>query len=202
MTFPVAIGVGLALLLFPLWKLRGRNLRLAGFEQRGWPSGGRAIFLAVIDPCRAAVGTALLLRNVSQLERLEWLGRWQDPATLAAAVALGLIVQTLAWRDEDFAFAPMLYALGVAAIVAHPLVLGISLPLAIGGSLALRAWAGGFLGAGAGLGLVGLAVEQQDWRVSLLVGVALCMPVLASVLAGRHLGWMKLQGQMAKMRHV
>jgi hypothetical protein len=65
--------------------------------------------------------------------------------------------------------------------------------LAVGGALALRAWSAGFIAGGAGLLLAGLAVEQQDWHISSLVGLALGAPVLLSVLAGRHLGWAKRQ---------
>lgn len=177
--------------MLPVWWLRGRGSRLVGFERRAWPSSARALVLTVADVLRAALGAGLLLRNLPELARIERLGSWQDPAALALAVAAGLMVQTLAWRDEDFSFAPAFCALGIAAVVAHPIVLAISLPLAIGGALALRAWAGGFLAAGSGLALVGLAVEQQDWRMSLLAGLALCTPVLVSVLAGRHLGAIK-----------
>ncbi len=191
MTPNVSIALGLGLLLFPLWLLRGRNSRLVGFEQRTWPSGVRNVALTIADVLRAAVGAGLLIRHLPDLQRIEWLAHWQNASMLALAVLAGLVVQVLSWRDDDFALAPVFYGLGIAAVVAHPIVLAISLPLALGGALALRAWAGGFLAAGGGLAAVGLAVEQQDWRQSLLVGIALCSPVLVSVLAGRHLGSMK-----------
>lgn len=188
MTPHVSIALGLGLLLLPLWSLRARNSRLVGFEQRAWPSGARSVALTIVDVVRAALGAGLLIRHLPELQRFEWLGHWQDATALAVAATGGLLVQTLVWRDDDFSFAPVFYGLGLAAVVAHPIVLAISLPLALGGALALRAWAGGFLGAGAGLAAVGLAVEQQDWRRSLLMGLVLCSPVLVSVLAGRHLG--------------
>ncbi len=185
------LALAIGLLLLPLWWLRVSNARLVDFERRGWPSGWRSVLLCIVDPLRAAAGAGLLLHYLPAMERIELFGVWQDPILLASVVTLGLIVQTLAWRDEDFAFAPVLFALGVAAVVAHPIVLAISLPLALGGAFAFRAWAGGFFGGGIGLAVVGLAVEQQEWRNSLLVGVAFFMPILFSVLAGRHLGWPK-----------
>ena len=147
----------------------------------------------MLDAGRASVGAWLVLQAVSTMPAVEALGRWQEAVYIAAAVALGLVAQALAWRDEDYLLAPVTFALGVVAVVAHPVVLAIALPLALGGALAIRAWAAGFLACGAGLLVAGLAVEQQDWRVSSLVGLSFGAPVLVSVLAGRHLGWAKRQ---------
>jgi hypothetical protein len=188
MSSSVSLVLALVLLWFPLWLLHAPTARLAGFDQRAWPAG-RNVFLCILDALRASIGAWLLLGCLPELARVAPLGRWQDAAFLAGAVAVGLLIQTLVWRDEDHAFTPVLYLLGVAAAVAHPVVLVIALPLAIGGALALRAWSAGLLAGGLGLAGVGLAVSQQDWRRSLLVGVAFCLPVLVSVMAGRHLGW-------------
>ncbi len=108
---------------------------------------------------------------------------------MSVAAALGLLIQTLVWRDEDFVFAPVPYALGLLAGLAHPIVLVIVLPLAIGSAMAVRAWAAGLLAGGVGLAAVGLAVTQQDWRLGLLSGISFCLPVLISAMAGRHMGW-------------
>lgn len=190
MSQKVLIAVGLVLLWFPLWSFRVRGARLSGFDQRTWPKG-RNILLSAIDAGRASVGAWVLIRALPGLSHIEPLGRWQESALLAGAVSVGLAIQTLVWRDEDYVFAPAPFLLGLVAAIAHPIVLAIVLPLWIGGSLAVRAWASGFLAAGLGLATVGLAVSQQDWRRSLLVGLAFCVPVLVSVMAGRHLGWPK-----------
>lgn len=191
MSNQVSIALGLVLLCFPLWLLRVRGARLSGFDQRAWPKG-RHLLLAVIDAGRASTGAWILMRALSEAPRIDPLGRWSEPALLAGAVAVGLAIQTLAWRDEDFVLAPVPFLLGVIAAVAHPIVLAIVLPLWIGGSLSVRSWASGFLAAGVGLAGVGLAVAQQEnWRLAILVGLAFFVPVLTSVLAGRHLGWPK-----------
>lgn len=182
------IGLGLGLLCFPLWLFRKRGARLSGFDQRTWPKGLN-LPLAVLDAVRASVGAWLLIHALPELQRVGQFGRWQDAAYLAGAIALGLLIQTLSWRDEDHVLAPVPFLLGIASAVAHPIVLVIILPLAIGSSLALRAWSPGLVAAGLGFAGVGLAVEQQDWRRAVLVGIVFCFPVLVSVLAGRHLGW-------------
>jgi hypothetical protein len=180
--------LGFFLLLFPLWTLRARGARMGGFEHRVWP-GGRNLVLAICDVLRAAAGAGLLVRMPVDLPVLDGLGVWGNPLVVGVAVALGFAVQTLVWRDDDHAFAPVAFGLGVAATAMHPLVLAIALPLAIGTAIAVRAWAAGFIAAGVGLVGVGLAVEQQDWRLGLFVGTAFFVPVLISLMAGRHLGW-------------
>ena len=145
--------------------------------------------LAICDVLRAAAGAGLLVRMPVDLPVLDGLGVWENPLLVGVAVALGFAVQTLVWRDDDHAFAPVAFGLGVAATAMHPLVLAIALPLAIGTAIAVRAWAAGFIAAGVGLVGVGLAVEQQDWRLGLFVGTAFFVPVLISLMAGRHLGW-------------
>lgn len=190
MSSPVLIALALVLLWFPLWMMRIRGARLSGFDQRSWPRG-RNLALAVVDVGRASVGVWALMQALPDLPKISPLGRWQEPALLAAAVAVGLVVEVLSWRDEDYVLAPVPFLLGVMAAVAHPIVLVIVLPFWIGGSLALRSWASGILAVGVGLGGVGLAVAQQDWRRAALVGMAFVIPVLASVMAGRHMGWPK-----------
>lgn len=190
---PVAtLALALVLLWFPLWVFRARDARLAGFDQRAWPAG-RSVLLTIADALRASLATGLLIRLGPELARVEMLGRWQEAAMVSGAAAVGLLIQCLVWRDEDFVFAPVPYMLGIVAVAAHPIVLVIALPLAVGTGLALRAWAAAFIGGGVGLALVGLAVSQQDWRQGLLVGLALSFPVLVSMVAGRHLGWLRRQ---------
>jgi hypothetical protein len=186
----LTLALALVILWFPLWVFRARGARLAGFDQRAWPTGWNVV-VTVWDGIRAAMATGLLIRLGPELARVDILGRWQDAAFVAVAVAVGLIVQCLVWRDEDHVFAPVPYLLGVVAVAAHPIVLAIVLPLAVGTGLAVRAWAAAFIGGGMGMALVGLAVTQQDWRQGLLVGLTLCFPVLLSMVAGRHLGWLR-----------
>jgi hypothetical protein len=192
MAFSPILVAGLFLMVFPLWIFRAKGTRLVGFEQRAWPTG-RNLALGMLDAGRASVGVWLVVQAVSVMPAVEVLGRWQDAVYISTAIAGGLAVQAFAWRDEDYLLAPVPYALGAAAIVSYPVVLVIAFPLAVGGALALRAWSAGFIAGGAGLLLAGLAVEQQDWHISSLVGLALGAPVLLSVLAGRHLGWAKRQ---------
>lgn len=184
----ITVAVGLGLLWLPLWLLRKRGARLSGFDQRTWPKGVN-LPISVLDAVRASAGTWVLIHVAPDLPKVAGLGRWQEAAFLGAAIAIGLVIQTLAWRDEDFVFTPVPYLLGIVSAVAHPIVLVIALPLAVGSALALRAWAAGLLAGGAGLAAVGLAVTEQDWRRAVFVGVAICFPVLTSVMAGRHMGW-------------
>jgi ascorbate-specific PTS system EIIC-type component UlaA len=62
------------------------------------------------------------------------------------------------------------------------------LPVAIGAPLALRAWAGFFFGTAAALIGVGMLIEAQDWRRTLLLGSVVALPVLVSMMVGRHMG--------------
>ena len=68
------------------------------------------------------------------------------------------------------------------------MVMVIGLPLAVGAALAVRAWSAGFIGAGVAVAGVGLMIETQDVRRALLLGVAVNVPVVVSVMAGRHMG--------------
>jgi hypothetical protein len=190
MSYPLSLFLGLLLFAFPVWILRVKGARIVGFEQRAWPSGRNAA-LVVLDALRASAGTFLLVQALPQVVRVELLGRWQDAVFLGAAVTAGSLVQLFSWRDEDFAFAPLPFMVGVAAVASHPLVLGISLPLAIGSALAVRAWSPFFLGGGLGIAAVGLVVNEQDWRIGVMIGLAWCFPALSSVMAGLHLGWPK-----------
>lgn len=187
----VSIVVGLILLCFPLWLARVRGARLSGFDQRAWPKG-RNLLLAVLDTFRASAAAWILVNVFRELPPNDALGRWFEPALMAGAVAIGLVIQTLAWLDEDYVLAPVPFLVGVLAVVAHPIVLVIVLPLWIGSSLAVRSWASGFIAGGMGVAGVGLAVSQQeDWRLTVLIGLTFFVPVLTSVMAGRHLGWPK-----------
>jgi len=160
---------------------------LGNFDQRGWPQG-RNLVLTVIDLVRAAVGANLLARGFPGLKGPRGAPEWLGEVWLAVALAVALAVQTLSWRDEDHVRAPVAFLLGAMLVLIHPLVLVIGLPLAIGAALAVRAWSAGFLGAGVALAGVGLVIEAQDLRRALLLGAAVNIPVIVSVLAGRHMG--------------
>lgn len=190
MSSPVLLALALVLLWSPLWMMRAKGTRLSGFDQRTWPRG-RLLALAMVDVIRASVGVWALMQVLPDLPTILPVGAWQAPAFLALAIGVGLVVETLSWRDDDYVLAPVPFLLGAVSAAAHPIVLVIVLPLWIGGSLALRSWASGILALGLGLGGVGLAVSQQDWRRAALVGMASALPVLASIMAGRHMGWPK-----------
>jgi hypothetical protein len=174
----------------PLWAFRVANARLAGFDQRGWPKG-KHLGLAVVDVVRASVGAFLVASNLGPVVTFRGLTAWKVEIVLAGIVAVGLVIQTLAWRDEDHAFAPVTYVLGLALALVHPVMLLLLVPLSVGAALAVRAWSAGLLATGLGLAVLCIAVEKQDFHRAFLLGPVLCLPVLVSVMAGRHLGWPK-----------
>ncbi len=189
----LSLALGALVLCLPTWLLRPRGSALGGFDQKRrhgpWVWG-----LSTLDLFRAAVG-AWLITTAAPVSPLVLsfprLAFWRAELVIALIITLALVVQTLSWRDEDHALAPLPCVLGVLAVVAHPIVIALALPLGIGGALALRAWSAAILGLGVGLAGVGLAVTQQNWRLGVCVGAALCTPVLVSMLSSRHLGWPK-----------
>lgn len=183
MSFLVLAFLALLLWWFPLWVFRAPKSRLGNFDQRGWPQG-RNLALSVADVVRAAVGAALLIKAVAGAG----LRPWEGCGALAGALAVALVVQTWAWHDEDYLQAPVAFVLGALVPFAHPLLLAISLPAAVGGALAFRGWSGAFLCGGAVFAGVGFLLPAQDWRISLLVGAVVNLPVFLPVAAGRHLG--------------
>ncbi|MBC8010367.1 MAG: hypothetical protein H7067_09750 [Burkholderiales bacterium] len=175
------------LLLFPLWVFRAPGSRLGAFDQRGWPTG-RNLVVTIVDVLRASLGAGVLIKGLlGMAEAGRWTG-WRPEIALAVGLGLALLVQTLVWRDEDSVHAPVGFLLGALVALVHPIVLALVLPVAIGAPLALRAWAPCFLGTGVGLIGVGMLIELQDWRRTLLLGVVVTLPVLVSVMAGRHMG--------------
>ena len=175
------------LLLFPLWVFRAPGSRLGAFDQRGWPTG-RNLALTIVDVLRASVGAGLLIKGlVGMATAGRWTG-WRPEIALAVGIGVALVVQTLFWRDEDSVHSPVAFLLGTLVALVHPLVLLFVLPVVIGAPLALRAWAGLFFGASVSLIGVGMLIEAQDWRRTLLLGVVIPLPVLISVMVGRHLG--------------
>lgn len=186
----ILVILGGAILGFPLWAFRVPNARLAGFDQRGWPKG-RHFALAFVDVVRSALGAFLVAKNLAPVVTFRGLTHWKVEIVLAGIVAIGLVIQTLVWRDEDHAFAPATYVFGLALALVHPVMLLLLIPLAVGVSLAVRAWSAGFLATGLGLAVLCIAVEKQDFHRAFLLGPVLCLPVLVSVMAGRHLGWPK-----------
>ncbi len=193
MTPHLSLALGALLLWLPIWLLRPRTSALGGFDQKrkygNWVWG-----LSALDAARAGAG-AWLITSAAPLAPLilsiPRLAYWRAEIAIALLLTIGLAIQPLAWRDEDHAFAPLPYLLGVLAAVAHPIVVILALPLAIGGALALRAWSAAILGLAVGVVGVGLAVTQQNWRLGVTTGAALCTPVLVSMLLSRHLGWPK-----------
>lgn len=189
----LSLALGALLLLLPLWLLRPVTSALGGFDQKRiygkWVWG-----ISALDFVRAGSGAwmittaAPLAPLILDIPRLAY---WRAEIAVALILTVGLAIQTLSWRDEDHAFAPLPYLLGVLAAVSHPIVVLLSLPLAIGGALALRAWSAAILGLAVGVVGVGLAVSQQNWRLGVTTGAALCTPVLVSMLFNRHLGWPK-----------
>lgn len=175
------------LLLFPLWVFRARGSRLGSFEQRGWPTG-RNLALTIVDVLRASLGAGLLTKGLLGMATAgRWTG-WRPEIALAVGLGVALFVQTLSWRDEDSVHSPIAFLLGALVALVHPLVLLFVLPVVIGAPLALRAWAGFFFGAAVSLIGVGMVIEAQDWRRTLLLGVVIPLPVLLSVMVGRHMG--------------
>lgn len=175
------------LLLAPLWALRAATGRLGGFDQRAWPRG-RNLVLSFADFVRGVAGAWFLNAGVPLLPTIAGAPEWMSMVWLGAGIGLALAVEALTWRDEDYLQAPLLLLLGICAVLVHPLVMGLVLPLSIGAALALRAWSPGFIAAGVGLAGVGMVVKQQDWALALVLGVVVNVPVVLTVLVGRHLG--------------
>lgn len=185
---PVAfLIVALLIWFFPLWALRAKNAKLGGFDQRTWPRE-RNLVLSVFDVARAWIGGDLLGRGMGAFPDWPLDMAWNGELWLAVAFAIALAVQAFSWRNEDYLLAPATFVIGALVALVQPAVLLIGLPLGIGAGLAIRAWSAGFIGAALGVAGVGMVVETQDWRRTLLLGAALTTPVWLSVLAGRHLG--------------
>ena len=181
------IIVAAVLWLFPLWSFHGPKARLGGFDQRAWPTGRNLLF-TVIDLVRASFGGWLLVRGLAGMPSWPINSVWMAEAWLALALGIALTAQAFYWQTEDYLQAPVVFLIGALTAIVHPTVLLLGMPLAIGAALALRAWSACFVGASFGLIGVGLVVTEQDWRRTALLGAAVNMPVLISMLAGRHLG--------------
>jgi hypothetical protein len=176
------------LLFVPVWRLRAPDSRLAAFDQREWPTG-RNLLLVLLDVGRAAGGAWVLSLGLPELPHFIHHSEWVWQAVLGILVGLGLGVQTLVWYDEDHVQAPLAFLVGVALVLINPVVLLLAGPLAIGVSLALRAWSGIFLTATLGTILIGWLLDMQSWSRVVFVGAVMIIPMVFSVLAGRHMGW-------------
>jgi hypothetical protein len=183
----ILVTVGALLWLFPLWCFHAPGARLGNFDQRAWPKG-RNLGLAIFDVVRAAVGANFLARGLPGLPTIPGAPSWMPEVWLAVTFGVALGAQAFYWRDEDHVRAPVEFFLGAVLILVHPLVLFIGLPLGVGAALAVRAWSAGFIGAGLGVAGVSLMVEAADWRRGLLLGAMANLPVVLSVMAGRHIG--------------
>lgn len=182
------LSLAAILLFFPLWVWREKGSKLAGFDQMVWPRG-RNLVITLVDLARSALGAWALVRGVEFIPPIpEAPADWMSHVWVAVVLGLALAVQAGSWTDEDHLHAPMAFLAGLCGVLVHPLVLALMLPLAIGSALAVRAWSACILAAGIGMAAIGLAVEQQDWRRTLFLGVAVNVPVLLAVMAGRHLG--------------
>lgn len=182
------LALAAPLLFVPLWVWRQKGARLGGFDQRAWPRG-RNLLITVADVARAALGGWALAKGSELLPAIPGApADWMPHVWVAVVAGAALAVQAGSWTDEDHFHAPIAFLAGLCAVLVHPLVLALMLPLAIGSALAVRAWSACILTAGLGMAGIGLAVEQQDWRRTLLLGVAVNAPVLLTVMAGRHLG--------------
>lgn len=178
--------VALLIWFFPVWAFRAKNAKLGGFDQRGWPRG-RNLVLSVFDAARAWVGADLLMRSLGTLPDWPFPAEWNAQLWLGFVFGAALIVHAFVWHNEDYLMAPIMFVIGALPALVHPHVLLIGLPLGIGAALAIRAWSAGLIGAAVGVAGVGMVVLQQDWKRSLLLGLALTLPVFVSMLAGRHL---------------
>lgn len=182
------LALALPLLFAPLWIWREKGARLGGFDQRAWPRG-RNRWINVADLARGALGGWALARGAALLPAIPGApADWMPHVWVAVGAGAALALQAGTWTDEDHFHAPMAFLIGLCLVLVHPLVLALLLPLAIGSALAVRAWSACILSVGLGMAAIGLAVEQQDWRRTLLLGVAINAPVLLTVMAGRHLG--------------
>ncbi|MEY4488127.1 MAG: hypothetical protein RIQ79_635 [Verrucomicrobiota bacterium] len=182
----VVLAIGLFCL--PIWRLHAPDGRLAAFDQREWPTG-RNLVLVLLDLARALGGAWLLAKGIPDLPLLNNEHEWLPDLGISIAVGLGLIVQTFGWTDEDHVQAPLVFVAGVAAVLVDPVVAALVGALAIGAALALRAWSAVFLAVCVGTILIGWLLNAQSWSRVIFLGVAMGLPVVLSILAGRHMGW-------------
>jgi len=188
MVYSFYVVLGMGLLLLPLWFWHGPDARLAAFDQREWPKGLN-LLLALLDLGRAAGGAYLLQLGLPELPILANHSEWRVELVLAGIITLGLVVQTLAWHDEDHVQAPVAFLAGVTLILVDLRVVGLAGALALGASFAVRAWSMLFFAASAGTVLIGWLLSFQSWPRVIFLGVALAVPPVVSVMAGRHMGW-------------
>lgn len=185
-SFLVVVGVGL--FCVPVWRLHAPDGRLAAFDQREWPNG-RNLGLCALDAARAMGGAWLLETGLPGLPHFVNHGEWVWQLALALAVGLGLIVQTFSWTDDDHVQAPVVFLGAVAVVLVDPVVVMLVAALSIGAALALRAWSGLFLAASLGTVVLGWLLNSQSWPRVIFVGAVFFLPVVLSILAGRHMGW-------------
>jgi hypothetical protein len=185
-SFQVVLAVGLYCL--PVWRLHLPAGRLAAFDQREWPRG-RNFLLVLLDGARAVAGAWLLAKEVPGLPQMAQAQEWMPDLVIAGVVGLGLVVQTFAWTDEDHVQAPVIFMAGVAGVLLDPVVAALVGALAIGAALALRAWSGVFIVASMGTVLLGWLLHTQSWSRVIFLGVVFGLPMVLSILAGRHMGW-------------
>jgi len=180
----------MGLLALPVWFFREHHARLAGYDQRTWPTG-RHRFLAIADLARSAAGAYLVMKGVLGLAA-EWEIRWWvAEGAFGLLLLIGLAIQLATWHDEDHLQAPVFYITGCLLILLHPLVLFPALLLGIGSAMASRAWSGGFLAGAVTIGGLAFLFRQQTWSIG-VVGAVLCAcPALLAMMSGRHLGWLR-----------
>ena len=188
MSSPFLVVVGVGLFFVPVWRLRSPEGRLAGFDQREWPTG-RNLILVLLDFLRAMGGAWALDAGLAGLPHFAHHSEWVWQLVLALLTGLGLVVASLVWRDEDHLQAPLPFLAGAMVVLIDPTVLLLVAPLSIGVALALRAWSGLFLTATVGMILIGWLLNAQSWSRVIFSGAVIIFPVVLSVLMGRHMGW-------------
>ncbi len=180
--------VGLALLWFPVGLLLCKTAKLAGYERGSWP-GGWPLVVVMLDPLRAAIGAWALLQGIEPLVELIGHGADGRAVLLGVATAVGVVIQTVSCKDEDFVYSPFAYTAGVLTFFLGPLTAIPAIILGIGSTVAMRVWTAFFMAAGLLSAILGAALAKGDWLTPLLVGLAVMLPPLVTVMLGRHMGF-------------
>lgn len=186
--FNLWLIVGLALLWFPIGLLVLNTAKLAGYERGSWPDGWPLV-VVMLDPLRAAIGAWALLQGIEPLVERIGHGTEGRAVLLGVATAVGVLIQTVSLKDEDFVYSPFAYTAGVLTFFLGPLTAIPAIILGIGSSVAMRVWTAFFVAAGLLSAMLGAALAKGDWLTPVLVGLAVMMPPLVTVMMGRHMGF-------------
>ncbi|MFH1496991.1 MAG: hypothetical protein ABII82_04115 [Verrucomicrobiota bacterium] len=143
----------------------------------------------MLDPVRAAVGAWMFLQGIVPLSERIGLGASGDAILMGAVFGIGIVVQTLARRDEDYVFSPFGYTAGVVMFFCGPIVAVPAIILGIGSAVAMRVWTPFFFGIAVICLILGPVTNQNAWPTQIATGMACLLPPLVSVMAGRHMGF-------------